>query len=70
MLIIVIILTLTRQEGMINNKNGAVNNWRIKSTLTPTPANRSFNSEQTMLENNAEFFRRSLMQQIIQFLFH
>ena len=55
MRIIIIILTLTREEGMVNNKNGAVNNWRIKSTLTPTPANRSFNSEQTMLENNAEF---------------
>ena len=49
MLIIIIILTLTREEGMVNNKNGAVNNWRIKSTLTPTPENRSFNSEQTML---------------------
>ena len=69
MLIIIIILTLTREEGMVNNKNGAVNKQRIKPTPAQSPANRSFNSEQTMLGNNAEFFR-GLMQQIIQFLFH
>lgn len=66
MLIIIIILTLTREEGMVNIKNGAANKWRIKPTPTPSPANRSFDSEQKMLGNIC----RSLMQQIMQFLFH
>lgn len=69
MLIIIIILTLTREEGMVNNKNGALNKWRIKPTPAPSPANRSFDSEQKMLGNNAEFLGGLLYSKLYNFSF-
>ena len=69
MLITIIILTLTREEGMVINKNAAVNKWRIKPTPASCAANRSFDSEQKMVGKHTEFLGGLLCSKLYNFSF-